>query len=77
MINQTKFTVKKPQQPGSQQKNTEPFNSHKPQITNHRLTKPFNSHKNWKNKKKTQQAVKHINFQIHKFISKQFEREKS
>ena len=68
MINQTKFTVKKPQQPGSQQKYTEPFNSHKPQITNHRLTKPFNSHKNWKNKQKntaSSQAHKFLDSQIH------------
>ena len=68
MINQTKFTVKKPQQPGSQQKNIEPINSHKPQITNHKLTKPFNFHKNWKNKKKntaSSQAHKFSDSQIH------------
>ena len=29
MINQTKFTVKKPQQPGSQQKNTASSQAHK------------------------------------------------
>ena len=65
MINQTKFTVKKPQQPGSQQKkNTEPFNSHKPQITNHKSQNPLTPTTIEKTRKKTQQAA---SSQAHKF----------